>query len=52
MMYPPCFKYIKTKFWKEYCGHWDSLFQIGGQFVQEESQQLQNQTNANIAIKN
>lgn len=38
---PPYYKYIKTRYWKEYCGYWNKLFDIGGKLVTEERHRLQ-----------
>ena len=38
---PPYYKYIKTKYWKQYCDHWNTLFDIGGKLVVEERRRLQ-----------
>ncbi|EDV24792.1 uncharacterized protein TRIADDRAFT_56957 [Trichoplax adhaerens] len=40
ILMPPYYKYIKTKQWKEYCGYWDTLFEIGGQLIDEERNRL------------
>ena len=39
-MLPPYYKYIKTKFWKDYCNHWDVMFESGLNFIQERRQEL------------
>ncbi|EDV25236.1 uncharacterized protein TRIADDRAFT_56978 [Trichoplax adhaerens] len=38
---PPYYKYIQTKYWKEYCGFWDTLFEIGEELIVEERARLQ-----------
>ncbi|EDV25154.1 uncharacterized protein TRIADDRAFT_12969, partial [Trichoplax adhaerens] len=40
LFYPPYYKYIKTKYWKQYCGYWDTLFEVGGQLINEARQAL------------
>ena len=40
LFYPPYYKYIKTKYWKQYCGYWDTLFEVGVQLIDEARQAL------------
>ncbi|EDV24804.1 uncharacterized protein TRIADDRAFT_56983 [Trichoplax adhaerens] len=38
---PPYYKYFKTKYWKDYCQLWDTMFEIAEQLINEEHQRLQ-----------
>ncbi|EDV24788.1 uncharacterized protein TRIADDRAFT_56953 [Trichoplax adhaerens] len=40
LLVPPYYKYIKTKKWNQYCGYWDTLFDIGGKLIDEERRRL------------
>lgn len=51
LFYPPYYKYIKTRYWKQYCTFWDTLFEIGGQLIDEARQALKEEgffTDGNI----
>ncbi|EDV28134.1 uncharacterized protein TRIADDRAFT_53411 [Trichoplax adhaerens] len=48
LIFPPYYKYIKTRFWKEFCSHWDTMYEIGLQIIQERKEELKSMdTNIN-----
>ena len=40
MVFPPYYKYIKTKYWKDFCSHWDTMYEIGLEVIHEKMEQL------------
>ena len=40
ILLPPYYKYIKTKGWKKFCAHWDTMFRIGSEIIRERKEQL------------
>lgn len=40
IVFPPYYKYIKTRYWKDYCSHWDTMYEIGLEVIHEKREQL------------
>ncbi|EDV19146.1 uncharacterized protein TRIADDRAFT_34090 [Trichoplax adhaerens] len=40
IVFPPYYKYIKTRYWNEFCSHWDTMYDIGLKIIQERRNKL------------